>query len=76
MAVRNEFSEAMMNIVEEFRNLHAKAVKTKATPFGQEKVSARELRGRLETMTSAQRKAMLENPETRAQILAAIKESA
>ena len=72
--VRNEFSEAMMKIVGDFRTLHERAVKSKATPFGQEKVSPRELRARVMSLTAEQRRTLLEKPEMREQILAAIRE--
>ena len=73
-SIRNEYSEAMMKLVGEFRTLHEKAVKSKATPFGQEKVSPRELKARVMSLTAEQRRALLEKPEMREQILAAIRE--
>lgn len=72
--IRNEYSESMMKIIGEFRTLHEKAVKSKATPFGQEKVTPRELKARVMSLTAEQRRALLEKPEMREQILAAIRE--
>ena len=74
MSVRNEFSEAMMKIVDDMRDLRARADKTKAVPFGQERVPPRELKARLTTLTAEQKRALLDKPEMREQILTALKE--
>jgi hypothetical protein len=69
----NEFSESMLKIVGEFRDLHEKATKAKAIPFGMEKVSKKEFVARLETMSPIQREALLKDPATRDRVIEAIR---
>ena len=69
----NEFSESMLKIVGEFRDLHEKATKAKSVPFGMEKVSKKEFVARLETMSPIQREALLKDPTTRDRVIEAIR---
>ena len=72
--VTNEFMTVITKIVGEFRELHERAAKSNAVPFGQEKVTARQFKERLVTMTPLQREALLKDPETRERVLQMIRE--
>lgn len=69
----NEFSESMLKIVSEFRNLHDKALHAKPIPFGMEAVSKKEFGARLESMSPIQREALLKDPDMRSRVIEAIR---
>ncbi len=68
------FSEALGNITQDFRNLKAQAPKKPVPTIGEEQVSPKEFRARLERMAPEQRRQLLQKPGMRDQILNMIKE--
>jgi len=73
MWLKNEFQVVFDRLLDDFRQVYADASKSDAVPFGQERIPPRQLRAYLGRMTTEQRRAMIDNPDSRAALLNALK---
>lgn len=60
MPVRNEFQRVTDRMFEELEALRKKADKANPVPFGEERLSPRDARRRLEQLTPQQRQALIQ----------------
>lgn len=70
----NIFTEAIMNVAEDFRALKDEAPKQAIPNIGEEQVSPKEFKARFQRMAPKQREQLMAKPGMRDQILKMIRE--
>ena len=63
------FTQAMLDIFEDFRSLQEVTSKAKVIPLGQEQLTRKEMKERLTSMSPAQRQKLLTDPKRRQEII-------
>ena len=73
---KNELDRIVAKLAQEYRQQKRRTRETAAVPFGREELAAREVRSRLQVMTTRQRSELLKQPGMREQLMKLIRRQA